>query len=547
MEFAFIIIGIAVGALIAWLFAKAKSGKTAARIEFLDKEIEQLKGQLDAATGKCDALSRDNNDLNVAVASASNNLDNMRKIVEEKAAEILQLKEDYKTEIEKINADHERRIATLKEEFAAEKERLIADFATQKADLHANFRKQLDDRTAADNRAIEALETKYREQIALQERQFREAIEKATEQLKNTTNEMLKERQEEFSKASNSNIGQILAPLRESMDKMKDALEKNNEKNTSLGDSLKDNITKLMEQTAAAKESADNLTNALRHQTKMQGDWGETVLAELLESQGLINGIHFDTQFVIRDKAGNVVKTDEGSSLRPDVILHLDTQRELIIDAKVSLSAYLDYVNAEDDASKAAALRRHIASINAHVEELSKKSYEQYIMPPKVSLDYVIMFVPNTGALWLALREQPDLWRRAMEKNVYIADEQTLYAAMRIVNMTWTQIRQGETHKRVFDIADEMLSRVNKLLNSFSAIGDSIKKAQDNYDSARKLITEGGQSIVTSANKLINLGAKVKKDSRNKLSVYLTDVAEVAPLELPQDSETPTDEPDNNE
>ncbi|MDD6005896.1 MAG: DNA recombination protein RmuC, partial [Bacteroidales bacterium] len=120
-------------------------------------------------------------------------------------------------------------------------------------------------------------------------------------------------------------------------------------------------------------------------------------------------------------------------------------------------------------------------------------------------------------------------------------------AAMRIVNMTWTQIRQGETHKRVFDIADEMLSRVNKLLNSFSAIGDSIKKAQDNYDSARKLITEGGQSIVTSANKLINLGAKVKKDSRNKLSVYLTDVAEVAPLELPQDSETPTDEPDNNE
>ena len=367
MEFAFIIIGIAVGALIAWLFAKAKSGKTAARIEFLDKEIEQLKGQLDAATGKCDALSRDNNDLNVAVASASNNLDNMRKIVEEKAAEILQLKEDYKTEIEKINADHERRIATLKEEFATEKERLIADFATKKADLQANFRKQLDDRTAADNRAIEALETKYREQIALQERQFREAIEKATEQLKNTTNEMLKERQEEFSKASNSNIGQILAPLRESMDKMKDALEKNNEKNTSLGDSLKDNITKLMEQTAAAKESADNLTNALRHQTKMQGDWGETVLTELLESQGLINGIHFDTQFVIRDKAGNVVKTDEGSSLRPDVILHLDTQRELIIDAKVSLSAYLDYVNAEDDASKAAALRRHIASINAHV------------------------------------------------------------------------------------------------------------------------------------------------------------------------------------
>lgn len=547
MEFAFIIIGIAVGALIAWLFAKAKSGKTAARIEFLDKEIEQLKGQLDAATGKCDALSRDNNDLNVAVASASNNLDNMRKIVEEKAAEILQLKEDYKTEIEKINADHERRIATLKEEFAAEKERLIADFATQKADLQANFRKQLDDRTAADNRAIEALETKYREQIALQERQFREAIEKATEQLKNTTNEMLKERQEEFSKASNSNIGQILAPLRESMDKMKDALEKNNEKNTSLGDSLKDNITKLMEQTAAAKESADSLTNALRHQTKMQGDWGETILTELLESQGLTNGIHFDTQFAIRDKSGNVVKTNESNSLRPDVILHLDTQRELIIDAKVSLSAYLDYVNAEDDTSRATALRRHISSINAHVEELSKKSYEQYIMPPKVSLDYVIMFVPNTGALWLALREQPNLWRKAMEKNVYIADEQTLYAAMRIVNMTWTQIRQGETHKQVFDMADEMLSRVNKLLNSFTAMGDSLKKAQDNYESARKLITEGGHSIVTSANKLINLGAKVKKDSRNKLSVYLTDVAEVAPLELPQDSETPTDEPDNNE
>lgn len=355
---------------------------------------------------------------------------------------------------------------------------------------------------------LRAQEERHQEAVEAMEQRFRETMDKVTAQVKTATESMLKDRQKEFAESSSNNLGQIVTPLRETIEKMKRAMDENTAKQTSMSGEMKANIENMMRQSMAAKESTDELTRVFKHGAKVQGDWGETILDELLQSQGLTNGIHYDTQATIKDASGNTVKTEEGGLMRPDIILHLDQRRELIIDSKVSLTAFMDYVNADNEDDRQRYLKLHVESIQKHVKELSMKDYSSYIQPPKVKMDYVIMFVPHTGALWTALGAQPDLWRRAMEKNVFIADEQTLFAALRIINLTWTQIIQAQNHEKVYALANEMLNRVGQFWKEYEAMGRALKKVNEAYENGQKKITDGGQSINTTANQLIKLGAR---------------------------------------
>ena len=307
---------------------------------------------------------------------------------------------------------------------------------------------------------LAAQEERHKEGMAALQARFDETMNTMKAQVQAATDELLKQRQKEFAEQSNTNLGQIVTPLRETIDRMKKAMEDNTLKQTSMSSEMRTNIEHMMRQSQAAQKSAEELTRVFKHGSKVQGDWGETVLDELLEAQGLTRGIHYDTQAVIRDASGQAIKSEGGSTMRPDIILHLDQRREVIIDSKVSLTAFMDYVNAETEEERQQYLKAHIASLQSHVKELSAKDYSSYIQPPKVRMDYVIMFVPHTGALWTALNAQPDLWRNAMDKNVFIADEQTLFAALRIINLTWTQIAQAQNHEKVYALANEMLDRV---------------------------------------------------------------------------------------
>lgn len=352
------------------------------------------------------------------------------------------------------------------------------------------------------------LQQRHEREKAELEQHSRELLDRTMLQIQTTTNEMLKQRQREFTQSSNESIGQIVTPLRETIDRMKRAMEDNTVRQTAMSSEMKANIENMMRTSQAAKESADELTRVFKYGSKVQGDWGETVLDELLQSQGLTNGIHYDTQSSIRDAQGNTVRTEEGSVMRPDVIMHLDQQRELIIDSKVSLTAFMDYANAQNEADRQRYLKAHVDSIQKHVKELAAKNYSAYIKPPKVRMDYVIMFVPHSGALWTALQAQPDLWRKAMDRNVFIADEQTLFAALRIINLTWTQITQAENHEKVYALANEMLDRVGQFLKKYDAIGAALQKAQTAYDEGNRKLQPQGQSILQTASKLIKLGAK---------------------------------------
>ncbi len=369
-------------------------------------------------------------------------------------------------------------------------------------------REALDTREKSWKEMLEATRSRHEADMKAQQERFDETMARVTAQMKAAAEEMLKQRQKEFAESSNESLGQIVNPLKETIDKMKQAMNDSTIKQTAMSSEMKANIDNMVRQSAAAQKSAEELARVFRHGSKVQGDWGEAVLSELLESQGLTKGVHFDTQPVMRDAAGNVVRTEEGSMMRPDVILHLDSRREVIIDSKVSLTAFMDYVNADNEDDRQRYLKAHIDSIQKHVKELSAKDYSSYVRPPKVRMDYVIMFVPHTGALWTALNARPDLWRKSMDRNVFIADEQTLFAALRIISLTWTQIVQAQNHERVYELANELLNRVGQFYKKYQSIGAAIESASRAYDEAGKKLQAGGQSILQTCAKLEKLGAK---------------------------------------
>ena len=436
--------------------------------------------------------------------------------------------DNAKVQAEAQRAEAQHALKEAKEEWNGQMSQV-----KQEAENHT--RQALQEKEKACQAALEAKETACREALAAQEKRhaeamaaqqqrFDEIMAKVAAQVKSATDDMLKQRQKEFAETSNTNLGQIVNPLRETIEKMKQAMNENTLKQTSMSTEMRTNIEHMMRQSAAAQRSAEELTRVFKHGTKVQGDWGETVLDELLEAQGLTRGIHYDTQAVIRDAGGQVIKTEEGSLMRPDVILHLDQRREVIIDSKVSLTAFIDYVNAETEDARQQYLKAHIDSLQKHVKELSVKDYSSYIQPPKVRMDYVIMFVPHTGALWTALNAQPDLWRRAMDKNVFIADEQTLFAALRIINLTWTQIAQAQNHEKVYALANEMIDRVGQFMKKYQAIGKALDSAAKAYEDGEKKLLPGGQSILQTCGKLVKLGAK--QSDKNPLP-QLVDVDEV--------------------
>jgi DNA recombination protein RmuC len=292
----------------------------------------------------------------------------------------------------------------------------------------------------------------------------------------------------------------------------------------------------MIRQSIEAQRSAEELTRAFKHESKTQGDWGEVILSNLLEKQGFTEGKDFETQIVMRDENGNTIRPDEGENLRPDVLLHLDDKRDVIIDSKVSMTAYIDYANAEDELSRRHFLKEHIASLKKHVDELSAKNYTQYQINPH--LDFVIMFVPQVPALWAATAEEPSLWQDAMEKKVFIADEQTLYAALRIIRITWTHIDQEQNHKRLFELAQEMINRTGLFLKEYDTIGHSLQQALEAFENGKKKLQPGGMSIGTTANNILKLGVENRRSNRKvkrQETVIPTDYIDNA-LDLPADN-----------
>jgi DNA recombination protein RmuC len=299
----------------------------------------------------------------------------------------------------------------------------------------------------------------------------------------------------------------VVTPLKEQLEAIQKQVTETIKTSTDNKASLEKAIEDLIKRTVEIGNDANNLATALKNNTKTQGNWGELILEKLLENSGLIEGTHYDRQSTLKDAKGNPVFHDEtGKRLIPDIIIHYPDSKDCIIDSKVSLNAYLDYCNAENETQQNEALKRHIESVRKHVKELARKDYSAYIQPPRQRLNYTIMFIPNETASQLALCNDHSLWREAFDIGVFITSEQNLLALLRMIQLSWTQVQQARNQQEVIDKASKLLSRVADFVERFEKIGETIDKSKKDFDSAKNKLYDGNQSIIKAAKEMEQLG-----------------------------------------
>lgn len=342
----------------------------------------------------------------------------------------------------------------------------------------------------------------------LMEKQFAERLQLLQEQLRTTTEKLLKQRADELDKSNRSQMDSIIAPLKAVMTEMKKSMDDNRESFTRSTASLGEQIRQMHATTASLGAEAEKLSRALQTGPKIQGDFGEMKLNDLLDKFGFTKGVEYDVQYTMRDAKGNVIHNDDTNDMmRPDVVLHYPDHKDVIIDSKASLTAFINYVNAEIDDERRKALDEHVKSVRRHVDELSAKNYAKYSMEGGTTLDFVIMFVPQEAAMQLAVSADPSLWNYAFERKVVITGEQNLFSLLRLLQIAWTQQRQADNQELVFGLADTLIERVGLFVERFEKIGKNIETVQKSFDDARKAI-KGNQSFIVSARKLVEMGAK---------------------------------------
>lgn len=325
------------------------------------------------------------------------------------------------------------------------------------------------------------------------------------------TERLLKQREEELSRKAEETFKTISGSLDKDLKDMKDAFDAQKKSHTESSASLKEQlegaVRNLAAQTRDIGQKADNLASALKGQNKMAGCWGETILYNMLVDEGMVEGRDFDKEETLRDAMGLILlNEDSGKRMRPDFILHYPDKTEIIIDSKVSLDAYSDWVAAETEAGKNDAAVRNLAAIRTQLKSLSGKRYQDYIREGYKTLDYVIMFIPNYGALQLAKTLDPDIFREAYNQGVLLTTEETLMPFLRMIRIAWTNYDQARNQEKIVKAAQTMIDRVSDFASAHAAMGKKLEEALKEYERCSDKIKDSGQSILVSAHQLVKLG-----------------------------------------
>ena len=355
------------------------------------------------------------------------------------------------------------------------------------------------------------------EQKEQQEEQMRQQLSLIREQMNSASEKILKERAEQLSAVNKEQLSGILTPLQTHIQQMREAVERSDREHNSTMQRLDATIKTSIEQSRQVGERADKLAQALTGENKTQGNFGELRLKQLLEGMGLQEGEQFTLQETIRDKDGNVVYEEEGHRLIPDAILHFPDKRDVIIDSKMSFTAFEDYHNAETEAQRQDALKRHLTSMRNHVNELARKNYSKYIAEGHAKLDFVLMYVFSESALQLALSNDATLWKDAYDRGVIITGSQNLYTMLRVLEMTWKQVRQVENQQKIMECANMIVDRVQLFAERFESVKQQLQKTQDSFDKLESITAESGQSILTPASRLLKMGASQNPKRKKQL------------------------------
>ena len=362
------------------------------------------------------------------------------------------------------------------------------------------------------------LELKYEKEKNEATRQ--QADEKLAEQIKflqaeltNTTQKLLDIRSEKLEQTNRTQMSSIIDPLKETISKLEKEMKDTQTQHGNTTTRLEQSIKNLVEKTESIGTRADRLVETLLYQPKSQGDWGELVVKEMLESQGLKEGIHYVYQPTLRDEKGQTLRNEETNKImRPDFILHLDDKEDVIIDSKMTITSYDNYVHAKTDDERELYAKEILTSIHNHINELRRANYAAYIENGRKSADFVFMFIPNEGAMQVAMAHEKNLWRDTFLKDrIFIVSEMNLYAALRIVNVTWRQIEQNKSYAKVFQTVGLLLDRLNGFIEKFGKVEKSLQQATKAYEEANHQLMIGSRSVLDTGYRLRDMGVKTKK------------------------------------
>lgn len=358
-----------------------------------------------------------------------------------------------------------------------------------------------------------ASETKLRQEqidreMQLRQQQFQEQLRTVQEQFSTLATKVLDQTADKLKATNNEEMQHITQPLRDNIDKLHEAIAKTNQETAKSTASLSQQLNAMAEQTQKIDTTATRLTNVMRGSNKLQGNWGELFLQDILEQNGFKEGVNYDVQQTLTDEHGMPLTNDKGKRMIPDVILHYPKNEDVIIDSKMSIEAYYDYVNTDNDVLRKKYADDLVKSVRTQYMGLSRKDYSSYVKPPRHAIDFVIMFVPNEGALQLALATDKKLWNDAFEHHVFITSQQNLMAILKMIQLAWRQYVQTENQLRVYGLAEELLKRVNEFVKRFTKLRKDIDTLSKDYEDVSNKAYTGKQSIAQKANELVRLGVK---------------------------------------
>lgn len=312
---------------------------------------------------------------------------------------------------------------------------------------------------------------------------------------------------------SAESITELLKPVQERFEQFDRTIRETQVKDGERASSIQTLIKEMMERSQAVGNEAKNLADALTGHSKIQGDFGEMLLVDLLRNSGLEEGVHFHTQSVLRDNQGHEIRNENGGTMIPDVIVNYPDGSQVIIDSKVSLTAFVNYCNAESVEDRLRYAREHVESIRRHVDELKIKDYASYISPDRRKVDYNIMFIPMENAYRLMLDESPTLWQMAKDAKVLIVSQQNLMIVLNMILVSWRQHDQQKNIDEVYRTAAELMSQLKGWMESFVSVGEHLDKARDAYGESRKKLVESNQSVMKKIDKLERLKIAPKRSN----------------------------------
>lgn len=370
-----------------------------------------------------------------------------------------------------------------------------------------------EERSALEQQIRSMSESIERERASRKE-EFDKQLELVKERLQNETRELVEAKLRTMSESNNESISSIMKPYQERMQELREAVNASREKSIEQTSQIEKHIEAMLQSSSRLGSEADKLASALKFQPKVQGNFGESMLAVLLENSGLAKGVGYDLQMTLKDAHGKTLRSDEDSRMVPDAVVHFPDKRDVYIDSKMQYPAYLAYCNAESDEARAEAAKSLVASIKSQVCDLSKKDYPSYRIADHQPLPYVIMYVPFEGAMQLAMNYDNTLWSWAFRSHkVFLTSEQNLLLVLQLLNNAWVQQRQVENHNKVYEIAAELLDRTEAFFEEFTKIGKA-------YELATTKLS-GKQGLKTSVRKLVDLGANTRKKSIDSLVAHL--------------------------